>query len=382
MRKNSTAKRKRHSGSVALIISFILVVSAFTYKDVLSDYAGKAAVVSALIQMPQGGVEYVKNIYKPAEKNNLSASDTFAAQRRKDENTDSVEAAKIFSTPSDITKMCEEYQKKYGSASHSGNIVEKQYNAKSATSVYNNIFLRNTTSSHTVNIKIEFEKKATLSIKDKSKPSVLIFHTHTTESFEMADNGWYTASYSTRSQDNKHNMVRVGDEITKQLTDAGFNVIHDTTIHDLTYNGAYQRSREVVAKILKENPTIQVVLDVHRDAIYQSDGTRIKPVANIGGKKAAQIMIIAGCQDGNVKDFPRWQENLVSALQLHNQLESEYKGIMRPILFSSRKYNMDLTPCSLLVEFGSDSNTLEEAVYTGSLFGKSLSNYLEKYVSK
>ena len=99
------------------------------------------------------------------------------------------------------------------------------------------------------------------------------------------------------------------------------------------------------------------------------------------GKKAAQIMIIAGCEDGKVTNFPRWEENLTFALQLQQTAETKYPGLMRPILFSARKYNMDVTPCSVLLEMGSDSNTLEEAVYSGRLIGTALAELLEKYIT-
>ena len=173
-------------------------------------------------------------------------------------------------------------------------------------------------------------------------------------------------------------MVRVGDAICQELEKSGIGVIHDTEIHDLKYTGAYDNSRKTVEKILKENPTVQIVLDVHRDAIEQSDGTKIKPTFTYNGKKAAQLMIIAGCQDGKVKDFPNWEQNLTFALQLHEKTETMFPKMMRPILFSARKYNMDVVPCSVLLEFGSDSNTLAEAEYSGHLFGRALSAYIQE----
>ena len=78
-------------------------------------------------------------------------------------------------------------------------------------------------------------------------------------------------------------------------------------------------------------------------------------------------------------DFPRWEENLTFALQLQKTAETDYPGLMRPVLISARKYNMDVTPCSVLLEVGSDSNTLEEAEYSGHLIGKALGELLLKY---
>ena len=177
-------------------------------------------------------------------------------------------------------------------------------------------------------------------------------------------------------------MVRVGTALCEELEKMGIGVIHDTQIHDAKYTGAYDRSRASIAQIMQENPSIKVVIDVHRDAIKQSDGTRVKPTATINGKKAAQIMIIAGCEDGKVTDFPTWEENLTFALRLQEIAETQYPGLMRPILFSARKYNMDVTPCSVLLEMGSDSNTLEEAEYSGRLIGTALGKLVTEYAKK
>ena len=239
--------------------------------------------------------------------------------------------------------------------------------------------MRNTTASHSIDIAASVAKSASLSIENISEPLVLIFHTHTTECYELLDRNWYATDYITRIDDSARNMVRVGDAICEQLEAAGIGVIHDTEIHDAKYTGAYDRSRERIGAIMAEYPSIQVVVDVRRDAIQQQDGTRIKPVATIDGKKSAQIMIIAGCEDGKVTNFPTWEQNLTFALQLQQTAETKYPGLMRPILFSARKYNMDITPCSVLLEMGSDSNTLEEAVYAGRLIGTALAELLLRY---
>ena len=331
--------------------------------------------------MPEGIGEYVKNAF--SSKVDLNTQNALSPTEEEGKVTviETVKSEKKApSSDDDILKMAEEYNEKYSESVHSGKIAEMYYSESNANTVSGNVFVKNSTS-FSLDIDKQLQKKAELEIADKTKPSVLIFHTHTTESYEVADNDWYTDDYPTRSSDESRNVVRVGDEITSELEKAGFCVIHDKTIHDKKYNGAYSRSRETVEKILEENPTVQVVLDVHRDAIYQQDGTRIKPVATVDSKKCAQVMIITGCEENGVEDFPDW-ENLVFALQLQKTAESEYEGLMRPVMFCDRKYNMDLTPCSLLLEFGSDSNTLSEAVNSGRLIGKSLAKLLEEYVEK
>ena len=117
-------------------------------------------------------------------------------------------------------------------------------------------------------------------------------------------------------------------------------------------------------------PSIKVVLDVHRDAIQRDDGTRVKPVADIGGMKAAQVMIICGADvDGNL---PNFKQNLRFASRWQDKMESMFPGLTRPVLFDYRYYNQDLTTGSLLIEMGGHANTLEEAKYSGRLVGQAL----------
>ena len=378
--------RKKQTGDTASRILLTLAVPAFLLCTVFVGMHGaapleKAALFSASLALPQGAAEVIKNDFaRAAQSGGTAQSATVSVPI--ENRVQPVAAQKTASetdTPADILKMMQEAETVFANAEKNGNIVEKQYDATNATDTYGNITVRNTTPSHSVDIKSAVEKNATLQIADKRAPTVLIFHTHTTESYELLNYGWYTTEYVTRSNSPDRNMVRVGTAICEELTKMGIGVVHDTEIHDTKYTGAYDRSRESITQIMAENPSIQVVIDVHRDAIKQSDGTRIKPTAEINGKKAAQIMMIAGCEDGKVTDFPRWEENLTFALQLQKTAETDYPGLMRPVLFSARKYNMDVTPCSVLLEVGSDSNTLEEAEYSGHLIGKALGELLLKY---
>ena len=207
-------------------------------------------------------------------------------------------------------------------------------------------------------------------------PQVLIMHTHTTESFEPYEREHFDKSFSYRTTDPSKNVVAVGDEITAQLEDAGIGVIHDTTIHDYpSYNGSYERSAETVRSILDEYPTIKVVLDIHRDAVGTSDSI-MQPTVTIKGKKAAQIMIISGCDDGTL-DMPNYMENFHFASLLQQQLCTDWKGLARPIMFDYRKYNQDITTGSLLIEVGSHGNTIEQVKYSGELIGRSLAKALK-----
>ena len=204
------------------------------------------------------------------------------------------------------------------------------------------------------------------------KPQVLIMHTHSTESYEKFDLGYYNPATSSRSTDENNNMIAVGKAVTAELQKNGINTIHDTTMHDQPYTGAYDKSEITVKNHLKSNPSIKVVIDVHRDAIETGDGSRYKPTAKIGDKNASQMMIIAGTSGKGIT-LPNPDENLKFASKLQNQLESMYPGLTRPLLYDYRHYNQDLTTGSLLVEVGGHANTIAESVYSGTLLGSAIS---------
>jgi len=91
-------------------------------------------------------------------------------------------------------------------------------------------------------------------------------------------------------------------------------------------------------------------------------------------------MIITGAEEGLVTDFPDWEENLTFALKLQKYAQDDYEGLMKPVYFCQRKYNMDVVPYSLLLEVGTDANTLEEAVYSAHLLGESLSRLIKENI--
>lgn len=212
---------------------------------------------------------------------------------------------------------------------------------------------------------------------DSPEPQILIYHTHATESFELEEKSYYDSSFSCKTTDPEKSIIAVGNMICEQLDKAGLPYIHDTLVHDYpSYDGSYQSSRETVSEILEKYPSIKIALDIHRDGIEREDGTRLAPVTVINGKKAAQIMIISGCDDGTM-DMPDYLKNFHFASFLQSRLESSYSGLTRPILFDYRFYNQDLTTGSLLIEVGSHGNTLDEVKYSGELIGKALAKIIK-----
>jgi len=210
-------------------------------------------------------------------------------------------------------------------------------------------------------------------------PLVLIYHTHATESYEPADRDFYDSSFKSKTTDPTRSVVEVGARICRELEAAGIPYIHDTLIHDRpTYSGAYDSSRSTVKALLEKYPSIKIVLDIHRDGLQQADGTRIAPVADIGGRDAAQIMMISGCDDGTM-GMPDHLKNFRFACALQQELESSFPGLTRPIFFDYRHYNQDLSTGALLIEVGSHGNSLEQAFYAGELIGKGLAGVVERY---
>lgn len=240
---------------------------------------------------------------------------------------------------------------------------------------YENITVRNDTD-YELDIAQELGLSPDVKIKKDGTPQVLIYHTHTGESFLKTEMPNFYSSLDTRSRDENLNVIAVGNEITKKLEEAGIGVIHDTTIHDDPYTGAYNRSWETIQRNLNENPTIQVTIDVHRDALG-GESTRIKPTTVINGRKAAQIMILSGYDGDGSLGFPDWELNLRLALRLQQNCANIEQSFIRPLNFTNSRYNMNATHGSLLVEFGTEVNTIDEVKYSGQLFGDALVKTLE-----
>ncbi len=234
-------------------------------------------------------------------------------------------------------------------------------------------FFVNDTSNSGINLVEVLSRELPFEITNMSEPTVLIYHTHTNESYLTGYTDFYYTDYNGRNADTNRNIVQVGIAMTEALEAKGINVIHDTTVHDSpAYNGAYDRSLETVQNILAENPSITITIDIHRDSMTTSEGVKYKPTANIDGRKAAQVMILAGSDATGALNFPNWEENLVLSLQLQEKATEMYPDLMRPLMFCERRYNMHVTNASLLFEVGTEVNTLAEAKYSAELMANVL----------
>ncbi len=208
------------------------------------------------------------------------------------------------------------------------------------------------------------------------EPAVLIVHTHGSEAYTPDAANWYTPTDTDRTTDTNYNVVRVGAEMEKILNEKGIKTIHATVLCDSpSYNGAYNRALEVIQQAISENPSIKFVIDVHRDAMITSSGKKYKTVAQIGGRQAAQLMLVAGT-DGGGLTFDDWPDHLALAAKIQQQMNALYPGIMRPINVRAARFNQHVTPGSMLLEVGTSGNSLDEALYSASLFADALGDML------
>lgn len=214
-------------------------------------------------------------------------------------------------------------------------------------------------------------------LKGDGSVEVLLYHTHTSEAYVKNHLGFYYTDMETRTGNQDMSVVAVGEELKKALEARGIGVVHDTTVNDTLFNGSYARSWEVLQNNLEKYPTIQVTIDLHRDSMTTQEGVKYKPTAEINGRRAAQFMVLAGCDaDGGWGDFPDWKDNLHLALRVQQTASRLYPELARPMTFSNSKYNMNATKGSMLIEVGTEVNTVSEARYTGSLLGEILAETL------
>ena len=202
-------------------------------------------------------------------------------------------------------------------------------------------------------------------------PTVLILHTHTTESYTRSVGEDYKESSAFRTLDEKYNMISVGDHLAAMLEAGGISVIHDREFHDYpSYSGSYNHARRSIESYLKQYPSICLVLDLHRDASGDLDN-QMRTHATVDSKSSAQIMLVVGSDKNGLK-HPNWQENLALALKLQVQLERQSPGICRKMNLRAQRFNQDESPGALLVEMGAAGNTHPEALLAAEVLAKAI----------
>ena len=212
----------------------------------------------------------------------------------------------------------------------------------------------------------------------KKEPEILILHTHATESYTPEGDDYYDNTKSDRTQDVTRNVVKIGECMAEIFRENGIETLHDTTLHDYpNYNGSYANSLKTGEEYLKDYPSIKMIIDVHRDAIVYSDGTKAKVITEINGKKAAQLMFVIGTDAGGL-EHPDWRKNLQLSIKLQNTIEEKFPGLMRGINLRKERFNEHLTTGSMILEVGTSGNTLDEAIYGAQCAAKAIAEALKK----
>ena len=207
-------------------------------------------------------------------------------------------------------------------------------------------------------------------------PKILIVHTHASEAYTPEAGFDYEPSDMLRTQDETRSVIRIGSEIARILEDAGIETLHDTTHNDYpSYDGSYARMQTIIESYLSQYPSIQMVLDVHRDAVEDRAGFPAALTANIDGEDYARLMLVVGTDEGGLT-HPRWQENLANALKLQALLNRRAPGLCRNMDLRTERFNQHETDGSLLCEFGASGNTLSQALRTARVFAGALISFI------
>ena len=204
------------------------------------------------------------------------------------------------------------------------------------------------------------------------EPSVLIIHTHGTEAFMPTEGMEYEEDGGDfRTTNEKVNMISIGEELTRLLQAAGINVIHDRNYYDFPdYEASYDICRVALEEHLKQTPSIQLVIDLHRDAAEYEDGTQWATSATINGQESAQVMLVMGTDC--YYEHPNWEKNLSVALKLHALMEKEHPGSTRPLDLRKQRFNQDLSVGAIIAEIGSAGNTHEQAMSGVSVLAEAI----------
>ena len=250
-----------------------------------------------------------------------------------------------------------------GSENNEENVVE---NAGVQTEVItpNPISDGSNTSIGSVKIKNETDYQITedmfntddLTIDNKN---IILFHTHSCESYTSSEKYPYTPTGNFRTTDLNFTVTRVGTELETYLKQYNYNVVHNTDYHDYpAYNGSYTRSLKTVENILQTTPS-DIIIDVHRDAIgSRSD---YAPTVKIGDEEAAQLMFVIGTDAGGLW-HQNWKENLKFAIKVQQKANEMYPGLFKTMMLTKSRYNQHTGKYASIIEVGATGNTLEQCL--------------------
>ena len=256
--------------------------------------------------------------------------------------------------------------------------VEQAKTGLTTQIIESNVPTKFTNSYNGVEVKNETEYNLTEEILKPditiNNENILIFHTHTCESYIPTEKFSYQQTGTYRTTDLNYNVARVGLELTNQLNSYGYNVIHDTTYHDYpAYSGSYGRSLITVENLLKQNTNTDVVIDLHRDAIGDYS---YAPSVQIGDENVARLMFVIGT-DGGGLEHPNWNQNLKFAVKVQEKANELYPGLFKPIILRNSRYNQHLSKAACIIEVGATGNTMEQCLTSMKYLAKVMSEVMK-----
>jgi len=197
------------------------------------------------------------------------------------------------------------------------------------------------------------------------KKRILIYHTHTYEAYEPSPENTYEATQQWRTKDNKCNVVRVGDELSRLLTATGYVVVHDTTAYEPpVLSTSYTRSLKMLEESIGRGEKYDLYIDLHRDA-YSSSMANHNTV-QVGDQMIARLMMLIGKGTGQTgvgfHVRPDWEKNLFIAQSITDALNQQVPDLCRPVNLKTGRFNQHIASNCILVEVGNNKNTLEEAL--------------------
>ena len=209
-----------------------------------------------------------------------------------------------------------------------------------------------------------------------NKKDIIIYHTHTCESYTPTENYNYEQTGTYRTTDLNYTVARVGDELTNYLTNYGYNVVHDKTYHDYpAYTGSYGRSMNTITNIMKSGTNAQMIIDLHRDAVGANNN--YAPKVKIGEEYAAQLMFVIGT-DGGGLTHSQWVQNLKYAIKIVEKGNELYPGLFKPIMVRNSRYNQHVAKAATIMEIGATGNTMDQCLNSMKYLSKVMDEALNK----
>lgn len=233
-----------------------------------------------------------------------------------------------------------------------------------------------------IRIKAIEDDQKPIKLKEKGQgPQILIYHTHSREAYRQNPKDQYKAVEAFRTDDLNYSVVSVGEELAAALKKKGINVLHDKTEHEQgNYDMAYENSLKTLKNRIKGNKSLQIFLDIHRNAYKEGSKKPDDEVIIIDGKRVAKVFVVIGTGEGVLGGFnekPNWEENYKFGLKLTNKINELYPGLAKDVYVRSGRFNQHISDKSILIEIGSTLTTLEESRRAAKYVAEALSQIIK-----